>query len=177
MAQADGNPALPTDGTMVEVAWGTDADHDMFAIAGTDGMSLEVVLAPAHGPRWIREIDTYMTLLSADSTQLTQNDDWDDWYELEFYKGDVSNTYSRVFVDSLPGNGTYYVDAIPYYGTYRDGTPSIGNNAVGTYHIWAKMSERGVDMQSMVNYLYPMNLPLIRIIRILLTRPPQLDIV
>jgi hypothetical protein len=147
-AQADLNPSLPTDGTFVEVAFGDDSDHDVFAINGVDGQSLEVVLAPAHGPRWIREMDTKIRLLTADSTALTDNDDYDDWYELEFYNGSVSCTYSRVFVDSLPGSGTYYVDAFPYYGLFNGSEPTIGNNAVGSYQIWAKMTDRVTSVES-----------------------------
>jgi len=137
-AEADLQPVLSTDGEPIEVAFGSNTDHDMFAIQGVEGQYLEVVLAPAHGPRWIREMDTFLRLLSPDSSSLNSNDDYDDWYELEFYKGDVSCTYSRVYVASLPATGTYYVDAMPYYGIYNDGTPTIGNNAVGSYLIWAK---------------------------------------
>jgi hypothetical protein len=139
--QADAQAALATDGVPVVVGFGDADDYDMFAINGVDGQSLEVVLAPAHGPRWIREIDTEMSLYTADSSSIANNDDWDDWYELEFYKGDISNTYSRVFIDSLPGTGTYYVDAYPYYGTHNGNTTSFGKSAVGTVHLWAKMTE------------------------------------
>ena len=139
IAQANAVQALPTDGTMVDVAFGDNDDHDMFAISGVAGQSLEVVTAPAHGPRWIRELDTKIRLLKDDSTAVGDNDDWDDWYELEFYMGEVSNTYSRVFVENLPYTGTYYIDAFPYYGNHNGNDQSIGNNAVGSYKIWAKM--------------------------------------
>ena len=139
--QADAQTALATDGVPVRVAFGDDADHDMFVINGVAGNSLEVVMAPAHGPRWIREMDTEMTLYTSDSTYIDDNDDWDDWYELEFYASSISNTYSRVYIDSLAETGTYYVDAYPYYGIHNGGEPSFGSNAVGSYLIWAKMAE------------------------------------
>ncbi len=139
--QADAQTALATDGIPVQLAFGNDNDHDMFVINGVDGNTLEVVMAPAHGPRWIRELDTEMSIYTADSSIIGNNDDWDDWYELEFYKGEISNTYSRVFIDSLPGTGPYYVDAYPYYGTHNDSDPDFGSNAVSSYLIWAKMAE------------------------------------
>ncbi len=134
-AQADGQAFLPTDGTQVLACFDTNDDHDMFAFQGTEGYSAEVILAPSHGPRWIREFDTKLTLFNQDSSSMGSNDDWDDWYELNFYMGEVSNTYSRVYYESLPYTGTYYADAFPYYGTYNGKEATIGNNATGTYLI------------------------------------------
>ena len=139
LQQAMTQSALSTDGTMVEVAFGDNDDHDLFAISGVEGQSLEVVTAPSHGPRWIRELDTKIRILRDDSTAMGDNDDWDDWYELNFYMGEVSNTYSRVLIESLPYTGTYYVDAFPYYGNYNGKEQAIGKNAIGSYKIWAKM--------------------------------------
>ncbi len=136
--QANAQAKLLADGAPVKVAFGDNADFDIFAIDGVQGYSLEVVMAPSHGPRWIRELDCNLRVLDQDSTILGENDDWDDWYELNFYLGDVSNTYSRVKIDSLPYTGTYYADAMPYYGAHRGGTTKIGDNAVGSYLIWAK---------------------------------------
>ena len=127
------------DGTEFYSAFGDDADHDLFAFEGTLGQTATVTLAPSHGPRWIRELDTYVTVLTADSTLLGSNDDYDDWYEINYYMGEVSCTYSQVVVDSLPYTGTYYVHALPYYGVFRDKEPSIGNNAVGSYMVSAQV--------------------------------------
>ena len=139
--QADAIAKLTTDGKPVKVAFGDVNDADLFAIDGIKGQSLVVALGPGTGPRWIREIDTGMRLLTADSTMLDDNDDYDDWYELNYYLGDVSCTYSQVKSASLPYTGTYYVAAMPYYGTaYKGGSTSIGNNATGTYFISATMS-------------------------------------
>jgi len=145
LAQADGVEALPTDSTEYLVAFNL-GDHDIFAIDGVQGNKLEVMTVPAHGPRWIRELDTKIRLLTSDSSSLGDNDDWDDWYELNYYMGDVSNTYSKVTVDSLPYTGTYYIDAFAYYGAYNGKEPTIGKNSTGSYKILA-ISDRtvGVD--------------------------------
>jgi hypothetical protein len=139
LAEADALGGLNIDGTQLLSAFGDDADHDLFAFEGTQGQTATVTLSPDHGPRWIRELDTYMTLLTADSTILGSNDDYDDWYELSYYMGEVSCTYSQVVVDSLPYTGTYYVHALPYYGLARDSEPSIGNNAMGSYYVSAQV--------------------------------------
>ena len=140
MAQADLQAVLSTDGTPFETAFGDKDDHDMFAIDGIAGHSLEIVTAPAHGPRWIRELDTVMDLLTADSISLDDNDDYDDWYQEEFYQGEVDNVYSRIFIDLLPATGTYYINVYPYRGTFNEEESIDGKNAVGSYLIWAKMS-------------------------------------
>jgi hypothetical protein len=165
-AMADLQTALSTDGEAVDVAFGDASDHDVFTIEGVEGQRLVVSLAPAHGPRWIRELDTKMSLYTSDSTALAVNDDYDDWYELEFYEGSVSCTYSQVIIDPLPASGTYYVDAYPYYGIHNGNEPTIGNNAVGSYQIWATMSaSTGIEDVSAVptefaldqNYPNPFN--------------------
>lgn len=139
LAEAAAAAPLNIDGTEFYSAFGDDADHDLFAFEGTLGQTATVTLAPSHGPRWIRELDTYVTVLTADSTLLGSNDDYDDWYEINYYMGEVSCTYSQVVVDSLPYTGTYYVHALPYYGVFRDKEPSIGNNAVGSYMVSAQV--------------------------------------
>ncbi len=146
LAQANAVDALPTDSTEYLVAF-DDGDHDIFAIEGVQGNKLEVMTLPAHGPRWIRELDTKIRLLTSDSTSLGDNDDWDDWYELNYYLGDVSNVYSNVTVDSLPYTGTYYIDAFSYYGTYNGKEPSVGKNAIGSYKILAISTDGVVGVE------------------------------
>ncbi len=141
MAESDAAAHLSLDGTKVMSAFGDDNDHDLFAFEGEAGQSVVVTLAPAHGPRWIRELDTYLDVIKDDSTLLGSNDDYADWYAINYYQGEVSCTYSQVVVDSLPYTGTYYAHAIPYYGTAHGKTPEIGNNAVGSYIITAKTQE------------------------------------
>ena len=140
-AQADAQDDLQTDSTEYLVAF-NDGDHDKFAIQGVQGKRLEIRTIPAHGPRWIRELDTKIKVYTSDSTFMDSNDDWDDWYELNYYLGDVSNVYSNVTIDSLPYTGTYYVDAYPYYGTYNGKEPSLGKNAIGSYKIIAISSDK-----------------------------------
>ena len=148
--QANAAAKLTTDGKPVKVAFGDANDRDMFAIDGVEGQTLVVTLGPATGPRWIREVDTGMHLLTSDSTLLADSDDYDDWYELNYYLGDVSCTYSQVKSASLPYTGTYYAVAMPYYGTaYQGGSPSFGNNATGSYLISATMtSPTGVEEET-----------------------------
>ncbi len=146
-AEADALPKLIADSTEYLGAFTTPDDHDVYAIHGVAGMSLSVRTLPAHGPRWIRELDTKMRLLSADSTVLKTNDDWDDWYELNFYNGELNNVYSNVSVDSLPYTGTYYVDIFPYYGTYNGKESSLGKNAVGAYKILATTNDPAVSVE------------------------------
>ena len=133
IAEAQAQAALSSDGTAFMSAFGDDGDHDLFVFEGVQGKKAEITLAPAHGPRWIREVDTYLAVLTADSILLGTNDDYDDWYEINFYQGEVSCTYSQVVIDSLPYTGSYFVHALPYYGTFRGKEPSIGNNAMGSY--------------------------------------------
>jgi len=150
LQQANGVAKLATDGKPVKVAFDSDADLDIFAIDGIAGQTLTVTLSPGTGPRWIRELDTGMRLLTADSTVLDDSDDYDDWYELNHYLGDVSCTYSQVQTVSLPYTGTYYAVAMPYYGkAYQGGNTTIGNNATGSYHISATMMmPTGVETQT-----------------------------
>ena len=136
---------LTTDSTAVLVALGDSLDHDIFAITGEAGKTLEIWTSPGHGDRWIREIDTKIRLLDQDSVAISSNDDYDDWYELNFYKGEVSNTYSKVVIDSLPYTGTYYIDCFGYYSTYNGKSPSIGSVAHGSYNVTALMKSRTVD--------------------------------
>ncbi len=150
LQQANGVAKLATDGKPVKVAFDSDADLDIFAIDGIAGQTLTVTMSPGTGPRWIRELDTGMRLLTADSTLLDDSDDYDDWYELNYYLGEISCTYSQVQSVSLPYTGTYYAVAMPYYGkAYQGGTPSFGNNATGSYHISATMMmPTGVETQT-----------------------------
>ena len=166
MEEADQQAALSTDGTPFETAFGDKDDHDMFAINGIEGNSLEIVTAPAHGLRWIRDLDTVMDLYDANGTVLDDNDDYEDWYELDFYIGEVGNNYSRIFIESLPATGTYYIDVYPYYGSYNEEESAIGKSAVGSYKVWAKMSSTtGIDETEQVpkvfaleqNYPNPFN--------------------
>ena len=146
LSQADAQQTLATDSTEYLTAFNV-GDHDIFAIEGVEGKKLEVRTVPAHGPRWIRELDTKIRVLSSDSTILGENDDWDDWYELNYYLGDVSNVYSNVTIDSLPYSGTYYVDAFAYYGTYNGKEASLGKNATGSYKILAIASDNVVSVE------------------------------
>ena len=149
LSSADLQQGLSTDSTELFAAFTTSGDNDIFAIEGVQGKKLSVRTTPSHGPRWIRELDTKIRVLSADSTVLADNDDWDDWYELNFYFGEVSNTYSNVTIDSLPYTGTYYVDAFAYYGAYNGKVPSLGSNATGSYKILAITADRETDVQVM----------------------------
>jgi hypothetical protein len=144
---------LPTDGSLVKVAFSDSADADYFAIDGIQGQELVVTLSPGTGGRWIREIDTGMKLFTQDSTVLDDSDDYDDWYELNFYLGDVSCTYSQVKSAALPYTGTYYAAAMPYYGkAYGGGRTTLGNNATGSYYISATMrSTTGVAKDNSQN--------------------------
>ncbi|MEN8193693.1 MAG: pre-peptidase C-terminal domain-containing protein [Bacteroidota bacterium] len=148
LAEADAQQTITPDSTEYKAALDAD-DHDIFAIAGVQGEKLEVITVPAHGPRWIRELDTKIRVLTSDSTVLGENDDWDDWYELNYYLGDVSNTYSNVTIDSLPYTGTYYVDVFAYYGTYNGSEPTIGKNSTGSYKVLAISSDVGTDVEKM----------------------------
>ncbi len=132
---------LPTDGSLVKAAFSDSADADYFAIEGIQGQALVVTLSPGSGGRWIREIDTGMRLFTADSVLLDESDDYDDWYELNFYLGEVSCTYSQVKAAALPYTGTYYAAAMPYYGkAFSGGRTTFGNNATGSYYISATMA-------------------------------------
>jgi len=148
LSAADAQQKIIADSTEYKAAFDA-GDHDIFAIDGVQGEKLEVITVPAHGPRWIRELDTKIRVLTSDSTSLGSNDDWDDWYELNYYLGDVSNTYSNVTIDSLPYTGTYYVDAFAYYGTYNGGEPTIGKNSTGSYKILAISSDKVVGVDKM----------------------------
>ena len=145
LSMADAQEKIIADSTEYQAAFDA-GDHDIFAIDGVEGKKLEVRTVPGHGPRWIRELDTKIRVLTSDSTVLGSNDDWDDWYELNYYLGDVSNVYSNVTIDSLPYTGTYYVDAFAYYGTYNGKEPSIGKNSTGSYKILAITSDVAVGV-------------------------------
>jgi hypothetical protein len=150
LTKANAQSALSTDGTPFEAAFGDNADLDIFAIEGIEGHPLEIITSPAHGPRWIRELDTVIGLFNQDSVQIASNDDYDDYYEEEFYLGEVSNSYSRINIEALPYTGTYYVRVTPYYGAANGREASLGDNAVGSYLVKAEMGVvTGVEDRSL----------------------------
>ena len=141
LGEADARDELSADGAAYFSALGDSSDHDIYMFNAEKGQSLEVKTMPSLGLRWIRDLDTKIRLLSSDSTILYENDDYDDWYETEFYNGETNNTYSMITVDSLPYTGAYYVDVFSYFSTYNGESPTLGDNATGSYLISVKTSK------------------------------------
>jgi hypothetical protein len=55
---------------------------------------------------------------------------------------DISNIYSRVILESLPYTGKYYVQVVPYNGSFEDNTPTFGRPAVGPYNLKIDLTEK-----------------------------------
>jgi hypothetical protein len=141
---ADAQGFLATDSTIVWAGVHDENDFDLYAIQGVQGQKLTCEVFPANGERWIRDVDTKISLYQDDGvTLIDDNDDWDNWYELVFYSEILnegcSNTYSRVVIDSLPYSGTYYLDVYSYYSLHNGETPSFSKPHIGSYKLYAVM--------------------------------------
>ncbi len=124
MAEADAQPELPTDGTVLAGCIYPKDDSDFYKIEGIGGRKITIDVSPLPDME-IRDTDTVVELWDAAGNVLADNDD---------KKSGI--TFSTIRKFELPADGTYYVLVRCYYHGDRvdDKHPGTGEYGVRAFY-------------------------------------------